>query len=1065
MSQRRILLIDSDPAFHITLEEVVSRHGVAVERDPDANALTRAASAPPELLVIAADEPDKVGYALCNKAKKGPLVSVPVLLVTSTISAESFANHRKLKLHADEYLDKRTIDRAELHAAIDRLINLGVEVLEAELPIEVDDDAVEIADSELILEESSAEHEAEAGPPISPELTLDALFDAETEAAFAALTGEEDSSMNTSTGTPALAPADEPGPLASEASGEVVSEAPEEVVSEASDDGRRARAATPSEISISEAEELDVYEPPSNSPQGRAIAATPRPPSEPAAPAVEPVLEPAAMALTETADLELEPLPSTAAPPRTPGPQDRLDAALSAANRSISKPGAPERARLAALPPSAVTAGPNEATAPAALAYSLENLPTGRASAEAARPTEPAAEPPRRRSSPRFADLPAMPSSLASTEEPPRRPRTNLDLGLDEVAERADREQSGVFDRRALHRTAELERENHQLRAELSRARGTGGEAAKTPIEREFFALREAMVTKEREVTTLRETMASKERELTVERDRLRQLQHAKATIEQKNHELEARLLAETERTSAADSTQRAAAAQVSALRQEIDARTQAVAAAESARASAERELAAERMARMAMAAKAEESAGQERASLEEYFRSEISAARANAAAERDTAVAEALAEVEREHDRALTALREAHRADLEEREGQARDALARSLAEERAQAEKVRRDAEAARQTLLASKDSELANQLSDAVARAGEEAATLRRQHVAELERLAATHEQALVAASAEREHLAEELDGLRARHRAELEALRTEHARELRTIEEHQARVVDELRAELSFARDGLAASETAGDKARQAQQQTAAELAGAQRELATLREELQQAQADGQRGTQELRSQHAAALAKLRADTDLALTKARIDGEAATAKAKVDGEQALAKAKGEAEAALAKLRGEHAGALTKARAEAEAALAKVRAELEAVRAEGTTEHQAALASALQERDELRAGLTSARDQLRQLEGALAQRQDELGARDAELAAHAQAVAARDQRLTELRAELEAIEAENAGYQEQVLKAYQKIKQDEAMVTRAKKALAIAFNVLDDEKPPSP
>ena len=40
-----------------------------------------------------------------------------------------------------------------------------------------------------------------------------------------------------------------------------------------------------------------------------------------------------------------------------------------------------------------------------------------------------------------------------------------------------------------------------------------------------------------------------------------------------------------------------------------------------------------------------------------------------------------------------------------------------------------------------------------------------------------------------------------------------------------------------------------------------------------------------------------------------------------------------------------------------------------------------------------------------------------------------------------------------------AADAGYQEQVLRAFQKIKADETTVARAKKAMAIALTLLDD------
>ena len=74
-----------------------------------------------------------------------------------------------------------------------------------------------------------------------------------------------------------------------------------------------------------------------------------------------------------------------------------------------------------------------------------------------------------------------------------------------------------------------------------------------------------------------------------------------------------------------------------------------------------------------------------------------------------------------------------------------------------------------------------------------------------------------------------------------------------------------------------------------------------------------------------------------------------------------------------------------------------------------------------------------------------------------------RNAELRAHAAAIAERDARISELRKEIEGIETENASYQDQVLRAYQKIKSDEAMVARAKKAMAIALTVLDDDPKP--
>src|SRR5262249_12233055 len=117
----------------------------------------------------------------------------------------------------------------------------------------------------------------------------------------------------------------------------------------------------------------------------------------------------------------------------------------------------------------------------------------------------------------------------------------------------------------------------------------------------------------------------------------------------------------------------------------------------------------------------------------------------------------------------------------------------------------------------------------------------------------------------------------------------------------------------------------------------------------------------------------------------------------------------------------------------------------------------------DHDRILGEVTTERDELRRGLSSARDGIKRSASELASAVQTLADRNAELRAHAAAIAERDQRIADLRREIEALEHENASYQERVLRAYQKIKADEAMVARAKKAMAIALTVLDDPANP--
>jgi hypothetical protein len=59
----------------------------------------------------------------------------------------------------------------------------------------------------------------------------------------------------------------------------------------------------------------------------------------------------------------------------------------------------------------------------------------------------------------------------SATATPPPAADATVDLGLDELAARADAEQSGLHDRRSLQKLHELERDNQRLRAELDKAR------------------------------------------------------------------------------------------------------------------------------------------------------------------------------------------------------------------------------------------------------------------------------------------------------------------------------------------------------------------------------------------------------------------------------------------------------------------------------------------------------------------------------------------------------------------------------------------------------------------
>ena len=105
---RRILLIDADPGFRASLTQRLAPYQFEIAAESDVEqALALGAAALPALLVVAVDEPDKAGFKIFQRCKRGALAKVPIVLVTSSVAPESFAKHRGLKVHADEYIDKR----------------------------------------------------------------------------------------------------------------------------------------------------------------------------------------------------------------------------------------------------------------------------------------------------------------------------------------------------------------------------------------------------------------------------------------------------------------------------------------------------------------------------------------------------------------------------------------------------------------------------------------------------------------------------------------------------------------------------------------------------------------------------------------------------------------------------------------------------------------------------------------------------------------------------------------------------------------------------------------------
>lgn len=1135
---RRVLLVDADPEFQTTLTKQLARYGATVMAEPDSEmALALGQAGTPDLSIIAVEEPDKLGFKTFQKFRKALPSSMPIILITASVAADAFAKHKSLKVHANDYLDKRDLSMEELVGKIDNLIGLG-DLQDDEMGIPVEEDIpMEIAEGDVVLDEQvdddphgSFEHDmATVGP--NGGIGLDAVLDAETDAAFASLLGGDDEpAPKKARPLPGVAPVAEPEP------------APEPP---ANDD------VEPVEVEGDHPEEATAIPQPVEEPSHEPMAVEVEAPEDSGIPELVPHKIPddePSEGVVEQQLLDMQSVPARiddgGMPSNVYSPVDDDDNG-EFGGATMHGDGLPS---AAAMPTNEIadesasdvaeeevsTADPGGVSLPAIplddeeLVSLDEEIPV-----ETEEPENPTiAASPVVTEEPRRADKGTM-SPVAA--EPRAGRRTNPpDLGLDDIAKRAESEQSGVHDRKGLRKIDELERQITQLKTELDRARASADTAAKGGREAQFLNLREQSLAKDKEIKQLRTTSEQQAKELAEAQEKLRQAQHAKQTLEAKNSQLEERLLDDGGKVKELSSQLEATRAKASQLEQELEAKSKAAMSAETALAQAEKDLAGERANRAASASEAERTLRSEREQLVIRHKGELAALRAEAEATQENALirlreeletahaakvaaaveearrasadahSEAVDEIEKKHNKQLVELKAEHAGELSRANAKHQE-LETAIAEARAGATAAiaaARDAHDEELEALKGVHAQQIEQLQRQVEQAQHDAQTqinqLKQQHATQIEQLAGEHDQALAEAANERERLSQQyaaqLEQMKQQHGTQVQQLQhqlaqaqQQHAAQIQQLQQQHAAQVQQLHAQMEQLQEQHAA------QVEQLQQQSAA----LQREHASTVEQLEQQHAatieamqDEQAEQQQRDAEsHGQALSQLKAQLEAQLLEQRHNYEARLRDANETAQREVAEvrvalnaAKKAADDAVARAQAEqeqlqqsHATTISELEAKHERAIAvvngealKAKAVADAERAKDIAalkaEHERAIAELTQEKAELQKGLSGARDSLKRTEGELASTVQTLAERNADLRAHQQAIADRDQRINELRGEIESLEQENANYQDQVLRAYQKIKTDEAMVARARKAMAIALTVLDDQGAPT-
>src|ERR1700753_2603789 len=104
----KVLVFESDAAFAAELRSELAKLDCDVTVVDDGNAgLQQAASDVPNLILLSIELPRMNGFSVCNKLKKDPkLKDVPLIIMSSESSEETFEQHRKLRTRAEDYVHK-----------------------------------------------------------------------------------------------------------------------------------------------------------------------------------------------------------------------------------------------------------------------------------------------------------------------------------------------------------------------------------------------------------------------------------------------------------------------------------------------------------------------------------------------------------------------------------------------------------------------------------------------------------------------------------------------------------------------------------------------------------------------------------------------------------------------------------------------------------------------------------------------------------------------------------------------------------------------------------------------
>ena len=160
----KVLVFESDGAFAQILSVGLAGYGCEVKVVDDGEVGIEVASKDkPDLILLTIELPRMNGFSVCNKLKRhGDLKSIPLALLSSDATDETFDQHKRLRTRADAYVHKPV--------SVDGLVAQLADIF----PLTKQAQTEEMADDDVVIDEELTMEDAEPSQ----------LIDVEADAAF-----------------------------------------------------------------------------------------------------------------------------------------------------------------------------------------------------------------------------------------------------------------------------------------------------------------------------------------------------------------------------------------------------------------------------------------------------------------------------------------------------------------------------------------------------------------------------------------------------------------------------------------------------------------------------------------------------------------------------------------------------------------------------------------------------------------------------------------------------------------------------------------------------------------